>query len=188
MGTEGGGRGQDPQPGRTLHGAGAAVGTLLEMGRGFFGVFWWHLQCSLGALSSSSPTFVSIPWGSSCTVGLRTPAQGFGAHSPPSRSPARAVLPPPWLSHQQTQNLLCDQLHRAPGEGEDGGPGQLLGPGESGLQHDEELQGRLALCRGELGCLQGKGQRATPQRAEGHPQYAPMGPGVGVELRTRWQS
>lgn len=86
---------------------------------------------------------------------------GFRAFSPPP-SPARTVLPPPWLGHQQPQHLLHDQLHQAPGEGEDRGPGQLLGPGESGLQHNRELQGRLVPCWGKLACLRGEGHRATP--------------------------
>lgn len=56
----GGGGGQGPR-GDPPHGAGAALGPLLGMGSGFLGVVWWHLHCLLGALSSSSPTFVSIP-------------------------------------------------------------------------------------------------------------------------------
>lgn len=119
---------------------------LLGMGIMFLGVVWWHLWCSLGALSSSQPL-----------CGMQGAVCPCPKGSIPSQSPARAVLPPPWLSHQQPQHLLCDQLYQAPDEGEDRRPGQLLGPGESGLQCDRSLQGGLVLCWGKLGCPQSQG-------------------------------
>lgn len=87
----------------------------------------------------------------------------------PSPFPARAILSPPWLGHRQPQHLLCDQLHQALGEGEDRGPGQPLGPGESGLQRDGQLQG---------------GQVPVGWGAQ-TPQYTPIGPEFNWELGTR---